>query len=177
MPHVKFAYNRITNYPTTSFSPFEVVYDFNHLSPLDSILLPNDSSILIKDGLSSATFVKDLHERVRNEIEKKMKQYARQTNKGRKSMVFELGDWVWVHLRKDMFPSQRKSKLQTRGDGPLKVLERINGNAYKIDLPSEYRVSYTFNVTDLSSCDIGVLDAHPMIDSFQEGRNDRGLSK
>ena len=130
-----------------------------------------------KDGLSRATFVKDLHERVRNQIEKKMEQYARQANKGRKSMVFELGDWVWVHLRKDRFPSQRKSKLQPRGDGPFKVLERINDNAYKIDLPSEYGVSSTFNVVDLSSCDLGDLDAHPRTDSFQEGGDDRGLSK
>jgi len=52
-------------------------------------------------------------------------------------MVFEPEDWVWLHLRKDRFPSQRKSKLQPRGDGPFKVLERINDNAYKIDLPSE----------------------------------------
>ena len=167
LPHVEFAYNRVTN-STTSFSPFEVVYGFNPLSPLDLIPLPNDSSILSKDGLSRATFVKDLHERVRNQIEKKMEQYARQANKGRKSMVFELGDWVWVHLRKDRFPSQRKSKLQPRGDGPFKVLERINDNAYKIDLPSEYGVSSTFNVADLSSCDVGVLDAHPRTNIFKK---------
>ena len=92
-------------------------------------------------------------------------------------MVFEPGDWVWVHLRKDRFPSQRKSKLQPRGDGPFKVLERINDNAYKIDLPSEYGVSSTFNVVDLSSCDVGVLDAHLRKNSFQERGDDRGLSK
>ena len=120
------------------------------------------------DGLSRATFFKDLHERVRNQIEKKMEQYARQANKVRKSMVFELGDWVWVHLRKDRFPSQRKYKFQPRGDGPFKVLERINDNAYKIDLPSEYRVSSTFNVADLSSCDVGVLDAHPRTNIFKK---------
>ena len=102
--HVEFSYNRVTN-TTTSFSPFEVVYGFNPLSPFDLIPLPNDSSILSKDGLYRATFVKDLHEKVRNQTEKKMKQYTCQTNKGRKSMVFEPRDWVWVHLRKDRFPS------------------------------------------------------------------------
>ena len=30
------------------------------------------------------------------------------------------------------------------------MLERINDNAYKIDLPGEYNVSATFNVADLS---------------------------
>ena len=92
-------------------------------------------------------------------------------------MVFEPEDWVWLHLRKDRFPSQRKSKLQPRGDGPFKVLERINDNAYKIDLPSEYRVSSTFNVADLSSCDVCDLDTHMRMNSFQEGGDDRGLSK
>jgi len=49
-------------------------------------------------------------------------------------------------MRKERFPEQRKSKLQPRGDGPFQVLKRINDNAYKIELPSEYNVSTTFNV-------------------------------
>ena len=36
---------------------------------------------------------------------------------------------------------------------------------------------YTFNVVDLSSCDVGVLDAHLRKNSFQERGDDRGLSK
>jgi hypothetical protein len=55
---------------------------------------------------------------------------------------------VWVHMRKEWFPNQRKSKLQPRGDGPFHVLERINNSAYKIDLSGEYGVSATFNVAD-----------------------------
>ena len=38
-------------------------------------------------------------------------------------------------------------------------------------------MSSTFNVIDLSSFDIGVLDAHSRMDSFQERGDDRGLSK
>ncbi|XP_048552596.1 uncharacterized protein LOC125532671 [Triticum urartu] len=57
---------------------------------------------------------------------------------------------VWVHLWKDRFPDQRKCKLQPHGDGPFKVLAKINDNAYKIDLLMDYGVSPTFNVSDLS---------------------------
>jgi hypothetical protein len=53
-------------------------------------------------------------------------------------------------MRKERFPVKRLSKLLPRGDGPFQVLERINDNAYKLDLPGEYNVSATFYVFDLS---------------------------
>ena len=83
--------------------------------------------------------------------------------------MFVPGDWVWVHFRKERFPNQRKNKLDARGDGPFQVLERINDNAYKIDLPGEYGVSATFNVSDLSPFD-HVPDLRTNL--FEEGGND-----
>jgi hypothetical protein len=77
------------------------------------------------------------------------KQYEKQANKERRKMILEEGDLVWVHLRKDRFPEQRKSKLQPRADGPFRVLRNFNDNAYEIDLPSTYGVSTSFNVSDL----------------------------
>ena len=60
-----------------------------------------------------------------------------------------------------------------RGDVPFQVLERINNNAYKLDFLGEYNVSATFNVTDLSSFDVGDdLRANP----FQEEGNDEGTT-
>jgi hypothetical protein len=67
-------------------------------------------------------------------------------------MLFEPGDMVWVHLCKERFPEQRKSKLQQRVDGPFKVLCKINENAYEINLSDTYGVSSSFNVADLSPC-------------------------
>jgi hypothetical protein len=61
--------------------------------------------------------------------------------------MFNLGDLVWLHLRKERFPNERKSKLLPLTDGPFKVLARYNDNAYKIDIPRDkYNVSDIFNV-------------------------------
>ncbi|KAH9648164.1 WD REPEATS REGION domain-containing protein [Citrus sinensis] len=123
-----------TVYSTTKFSPFEIVYGFNPLTPLDLLPLPIDKRASM-NGKKKAEFVKQLHERTRQHIEKRTKQYATQANKGRKQVVFQPGDWVWVHMRKERFPAQMRSKLLPKGDGPFQVVARINDNAYKLDLP------------------------------------------
>jgi len=172
LPHVEFVYNRVVH-STTQMSSFEVVYGFNPLTPLDLLPLLDIDSMTNKDGLAKATFVTNLHKEVKAQIEKKMEKLASKANHGRKPIKFEPGDWVWVHFRKERFPSKRKSKLLPRGDGPFQVLKRINDNAYIIDLPEDYGVSSSFNINDLSPFDVG---SKLRTTSIQEGGNDRGLS-
>jgi hypothetical protein len=107
------------------------------------------------DGQKKAEMVKKLHESVWQHIEKKNEQYATKANKGRKQVIFEPGDWVWVHMRKVRFLSRRRSKLHSRGDDPFQVLTMINNNAYKLDLPGKYTISATFNLSDLSPFVVG----------------------
>ena len=80
--HVEFAYNRVVH-STTNCSPFEVVYGFNPLTPLDLLPMPNVSVFKHKEGQTKADYVKKLHERVKDQIERKNKSYAKQANKGR----------------------------------------------------------------------------------------------
>lgn len=82
------------------------------------------SEIVSLDGQRKAKLVKSIHENARQHIEKKNKSYAQQANKGRRMVIFELRDWVWVHLRKERFPTQRKQKLDPRGDGPFQLWRR-----------------------------------------------------
>nr|KYP31969.1 Transposon Ty3-I Gag-Pol polyprotein [Cajanus cajan] len=179
LPHIEFAYNRVV-YKTTKISPFEVVYGFNPITPLDLIPLPDFSHYFHKEGVSRAEFVKKLHEKVKTHIQQQNETTALERSKGKKNLIFEEGDWVWLHLRKERFPSQRKSKLNPRGDGPFQVLQRINDSAYRLDLPSDYRVSNTFNVSDLISF-AGYDEEDEPIDlrtnPSQEGGDDRLWAK
>ncbi|XP_071901035.1 uncharacterized protein [Coffea arabica] len=148
LPHVEFAYNR-TVHSATHYSPFEIVYGFNPLTPFDLTPLPVHERVNL-NGKHKATYVRELHTKVLANIEKRTLQYIQSANKGHCKMVFEPGDWVWIHMRKERFPIKRRSKLLPRGDGPFQVLERINDNAYKLELPGEYGVHANFNVSDLS---------------------------
>ncbi|KAL4325890.1 hypothetical protein GQ457_11G026160 [Hibiscus cannabinus] len=143
LPHVEFAYNHVVH-SATKMSPYEVVYGFNPITPLDLLPLPREQ-VLNSDGQSKAEYVRKLHQQVKENLERRTQQYEKQANKGRKRVTFEVGDWVWVHFRKERFPAQRSSKLLPRGDGPFQVVEKVNENAYKLDLPGEYN-EFAYNI-------------------------------
>ena len=59
-----------------------------------------------------------------------------------------------------------------RVDAPFEVLERINDNAYKVNLPGDYGVSATFNVADLSPYFEDDYLVNLRTNSPQQGEND-----
>ncbi|KAL4333067.1 hypothetical protein GQ457_07G006290 [Hibiscus cannabinus] len=120
LPHIEFSYNHVIH-SATKMSPFEVVYGFNPITPLDLLPLPQEQ-VISKEGKARVDYVKRLHQ-----------------------------------------------KLLPRVDGPFQVLEKVNDNAYKLDLPGDYKVSATFNVSDLSPYDDS---AYLRTNPFQEGGND-----
>jgi hypothetical protein len=77
---IEFAYNRSVH-STTNYSPFEIIYGFNPLTPLDLIPLPIDERVSL-DGNQKAQVVKDLHAKIWQQIEKKNEQYANKANRG-----------------------------------------------------------------------------------------------
>jgi hypothetical protein len=93
-----------------------------------------------------ADFILKLHEITKENIENMNKKYKIAGSQGRKEVKLEPGDLVWLHLRKDRFLELRKSKLMPRADGPFKIIDKINDNVYKLELPPEFRVSPTFNI-------------------------------
>ena len=63
-----------------------------------------------------------------------------------------------------------------RAAGPYKIWEKINDNAYKLELPSEFGISPTFNISDLKL----YLGEEDELDSrttpLQEGEDDEGTT-
>ncbi|RDX86055.1 hypothetical protein CR513_32665, partial [Mucuna pruriens] len=138
----------LTNAPNTFMSLKGISVDEEKVKAIRECPTP-------KNANEKAKFVRELHAKVRANIEKRNRQYVRQANKGR-VMIFELGDCVWVHRQKERFPTQRKYKLYPRGDATFQVLERINDNVYKLDLSTTYGKEFN-------------LRTNP----FEEGGNDR----
>jgi hypothetical protein len=90
-----------------------------------------------------------MHKTTKLNIEKMNEKYRIAGSKGRKEVKLEPGDLVWLDLRKERFLDFRKSKLMSHANGPFKILEKINDNAYKLELPPEFGVSPTFNISNL----------------------------
>jgi hypothetical protein len=147
LPHIEFAYNR-SMHSTTKMCPFEIVYGLLPRAPIDLMPLPTSEKIKF-DAKQRAELMLKLHETTKQNIERMNAKYKLVGDKGRKELKFEPKDLVWLHLRKERFPELRKSKLMPRADGPFKVLQRINENAYKLNLPVDFGVSPTFNITNL----------------------------
>jgi hypothetical protein len=92
-------------------------------------------------------------------------------SKVRKEVQLAPDDLVWLHLRKDRFPELKKSKLMPRADDPFKIIEKINDNAYKLELPREFVISPTFNISDLRPYFGEEDEFESMMTPIQEGED------
>jgi hypothetical protein len=129
-------------------SPFQVLYGFNPHAPIDLLpLLPSEMTCF--DVSQRSEFILKMHETTKLNIEKMNKKYRIAASKGHNEVKLETGDLVWLHLRKKRFSELRKSNLMSHAAGPFKILAKINDNAYKLELPPEFRVSPSFNISYL----------------------------
>ena len=127
------------------------------------------------DATKRAKLMLKLHETTKENLQRMNAKYKIAGDKGRKELKFEPGDLVWLHLRKERFPELHKSKLLPRTDGPFKVVERVNDNAYKLDLPVDFGVSPIFNVADLTPY-LGEEDElESRTTQMQEGEDDEDI--
>jgi hypothetical protein len=121
LPHVEFSCNH-SMHSITKMYPFEIVYGLILRAPIDLMPLPTSGKLNF-DAKQRAELMLKLHETTKENIERMNSKYKLAGDKGRKQLIFESGEFVWLHLRKDRFPALRKSKLMSQADVPFKVLE------------------------------------------------------
>ena len=90
LPHVEFAYNRAVH-STTQLCPFEVVYGFKPITPLDLLPLPLHQRANM-EASKRADYVRKIHEKTKEAIEKMGKNVAEKRNQWRKEVLLEPGD-------------------------------------------------------------------------------------
>ena len=80
------------------------------MSPLDILPLPLQERINM-DADARVSYLKKMHEDTRHTIKRQVQRLVTKLNFNKQPMIFYIGDLVWLHLRKDHFPNERKSKL------------------------------------------------------------------
>ena len=92
LPHIEFAYNR-SLHSTTKLCPFEVVYGFVPRAPIDLLTLPSSVQNNF-DATQRAELILKLHETTKENIERMNAKNKLAGDKGRKHVVFDVGDLV-----------------------------------------------------------------------------------
>lgn len=144
----EFAHNHAVN-RSSGFSPFQVVYGTIPRCPLDLAPLPDKTRVHGKAS-EFVSSLQETHKLVAKNLESSAQKYKARADLRRCELIFSPGDLVWVVLTKDRLPAHEYNKLRSRKIGPVRVLERINENAYRLELPDHIKTANVFNVKYLS---------------------------
>lgn len=147
LPRIEFALNSVPN-RSTKKTPFEIVYTRAPKHTMDLIRLPPSTDVNY-NAEEFAERIQHIHNEVKKNLKEANSRYKFATDKHRREKIFNEGDLVMVHLRKNRFPVGTYSKLKNKKIGPFRVHQKIGDNAYKIDLPADMNISNTFNVADI----------------------------
>ena len=148
LPQEEFAHNHSLK-RILGFCPFEVVYGLVPRGPIAlSTLL--DRTRIHGDATTFVDSLHEIHQKAISNLESSSSKYKSAADSYRRSLVFEIGDFVWAYLTQDRIHAHAYNKLKARKIGPLEVVERIYDNAYRLRLPADVNTSDVFNVKYLS---------------------------
>ncbi|GJR44815.1 putative reverse transcriptase domain-containing protein [Tanacetum coccineum] len=108
-------------------------------------------SLLIIKLLIEALGLHDVHKVGHENLVRANSKYKQDADHKRRHVDFEESDFVWVVLTKDHFPIGEYNKLFAKKIGPLKIMEKINSNAFRLKLPSHIGCSDVFNDLAMNS--------------------------
>jgi hypothetical protein len=188
LPLVEFSYNN-SYHSSIGMSPFEMLYGRKCRTPscwLEAGDKQYSGPEIVQMTAEKVKFAKEALKVARS----RQKNYADQK---RKPMEFKVGDMVMLKVSpwKGIIRFGKRGKLSPRFIGPFRVLERVNQQAYKLDLPPKLDgIHNTFHVCYLRKClaeetsvipieDVSIDPKKKMVDEPVEilGRKQKKLRK
>ena len=146
LPIVEFAYNFSPN-RSTKLSPFHVVYGHVPKRPIDLHSITHEHP----KSFSAESFIEHVHT-IHDIVSKKLalsyESYKLSADVHKREIFFKEGDLLMVKIHPHRLP-KLYSKPQLKSYGPFKILSKINDNAYIVDIPNDWGISNSFNISDL----------------------------
>jgi hypothetical protein len=151
LPHAEFAYNA-SRHSVTQMSPFYALYGFNPRASLEEYdadelraKLGTRKVIGLQQRLHALVEVRaKLAERVRAAGEA-VKRY---NDRKRDHILFQAGDYVMLST-KNLSLKQSKRSLAPKFLGPIQIIEPVGANAYRLRLPSTWRIHPVVSVAHI----------------------------
>jgi hypothetical protein len=169
LPLAEWWYNT-SFHTTTKMTPFMALYGYQPPS-ITSYLRENSKVQAMEHHIEHQQQVLQLLKDNLVLAQNRMKQQADQH---RSERSFDVGDWVFLRLQpyKQMSLKQAKkdNKLSSKYYGPYKVLQKIGTMAYKLELPTVYRLHLVFHVSCLKKVIGDKLPVQTILPELDEER-------
>ena len=179
LPMVEFAYNNSVH-SAIKTTPFFANYGFH---PRFVSALPNPMDAFQEKNrarVAAYTFAMDqqnILQQVREMMAESQNAMARDANRHRSALTFNVGDEVLVHRQLTKLATETGRKFTKLWLGPFKVTKVISDNAYEINLPALLRKQDTmapgFNVDSLKPFVPLSSEFEPLPPLLQEERLER----
>ncbi len=137
----EYAQNSLTK-PATGMTPFKCILGFQ--PPMfpwsgEPTELPSITEWLQRS--------EEVWDRAHTHLLRAVRRQELQANQHRRSgPVYQSGQWVWLSTR-DLRLRLQCKKLSIRYVGPFKISRQITPVSFRLELPSNYRISPTFHVS------------------------------
>ena len=161
LPTIQFAANSSPN-RSTGYTPFFLNFGQHPTTPLQLL----DSTISTKTETVN-TFLNRLRtqfQKARDNMRIAADRMKTSADRHRRDVVFPTGIQVLLSTRH--LKPRGAAKLQRRFTGPFRILERIGNSAYRLDLPTHWRIHPVFHVSLLKPWNAS--DFHQSADQLEE---------